>query len=107
MFGFLSALVICFTLYLIAGQALTALVNLRIRPTLVISLSPQPQQEPAPSDTPSTPQPSKDVLLFIAQENSDFAREQLLSEAHQLYLQYGDWSAVLTDLRRLFATVEV
>lgn len=46
----------------------------------------------------SIPPPPDKVIEFCARESEQWAREDLMRRAQQLYAEYGDWDVVLTQL---------
>ncbi len=97
MWFFLSTVVACVTLYLLARQLLSA----SFRPSLDIAIALKPPS--GPGGDVMAPTPPEDVLRFCAQESEQFAREQLLADAHVLYRDLRDWDAVLQALQRRLA----
>ena len=97
MYDLLGTALWCITVYLVMHQLLTRLSALP-KPLVEVRVS---QAEAASADPlDSLPVPSDDIMAFCAQESEEYARDQLLRDAHLLYREHKDWSSVLAQLQR-------
>ncbi len=89
---------VCATAYLITRQVLSWLrsIDFTFRPVITIR-SGDAALEPA--DDVDVPQPTDAILRYCAMESEDYAREQMLRDAHALYSKLEDWNAVLLQLQ--------
>ncbi len=98
LFGFVSVVAICATTYLITRQVLSWLrsIDFTFRPVITIR-SGDAALEPA--DDVDVPQPTDAILRYCAMESEDYAREQMLRDAHTFYRRFEDWDVVLLQLQ--------
>jgi hypothetical protein len=89
----LSVVAASATAYLIARLLVST--PILIQPHVTVAFA-----APVPEPLDSLPAPPESVLMYCASETEQWAREQLLSDAHVLYRDYGDWDQVLQALRK-------